>query len=620
MDGSIALNQAVREYPHPSARYREVFNATARELGLPYRWTRDEDNPNAIDPAELDGYQGSAFDDATARDLKTVLKTIEERRLEHVEKSFLYHKRYPFRAPLERLSPVERRAVEHFAHKVKPLLSRIEAVQNDPEAPAQQAWMKDYGDYYSGLLFERYHREQLAGPLASEPAASLFPFFPDQPEINGMIGPGITLEDFRCLAASLPPDADELRPTTALFRDEEGAIACQAWPLHPSVREEHRALAKELEAAAELEVEGEQLDPAVQRQLKAWARFFRYGSRDAEAAAVQASIDAGESGGNLRIHLGPSESYWPDNTKFPYLLQVGVRIPEIQEELSEWKETFPPVERSLEGIPHYAPRELSLRGGFAEPLYQALTGGFIETYSGREPRGNNFPNYNYGTEGSNRFIVMEALPPLAQQSRRVFDRVVENSLSLESYDHHIVLFATGHESGHLIGPQRDHVTPEGRMGTVFGELWGKIEEPKADLTALEMVRHRYRAGEIDRAERDSFLAAALGYMLTLYASKEKFEAGDAPPHYYGYTLEIGHFFQAGALEMAPSGKLEVEYDRLADSAHDLWRRLITFQAAGDVEGFRSFARQCGESIPEAADALILTSQEPGQDYYVERHL
>lgn len=592
---SIALNSSVRKYPHASARYRRVFNETAKELGFGFQWTRDADNPNAVNADELligkgeDGRVPPEFDKTLAKQVKSVLVAVEENRLERVQQSLSYHDRHPFRAPVETLRPVEQRAVEHLATKVKPLISTLEALQNDPHAREQKQWVEQHGDFFSRTLFQRYHRDQVAGPLARDSKASLFPFFPEKPEINGLIASDITLQDFRTLSSELGPHAEELRPTTALYRDNQGEIVATPWSKTPEVRGEHTRLSKELDKIANLELDGEKLDPLVQSQMRAWANFFRTGTAEAEKAAVQATIDAGESNSKLRIHMGPSESYWADNTKFPYLLQVGVRDSELQEELTQWKPAFKPVENSLSDIPYYQPRELSLRGGFAEPIYQAVTGGFVETYYAREPRGNNFPNYNYGTEGSNRFILMESLPPLSSKAVEVLNDLVVGGCKAgnEAFNKDVVLFATGHESGHLIGPQRDHKTPNGSsMGAAFGGKWAYCEEPKADLTSLEMMRHRYRSGEISKDERDRFLDVSLGLMLTMSAPKEQVLAGQAPPHYAGYTLELGYYFQSGALRME-DGKIAVDRDKFAESSHDLWKTLIRFQAAGEVEKFNN---------------------------------
>jgi hypothetical protein len=64
-------------------------------------------------------------------------------------------------------------------------------------------------------------------------------------------------------------------------------------------------------------------------------------------------------------------------------------------------------------------------------MYQAVTGGFVETF-GREPKGNNYPNYPYGTEGSNRFIPLETYPSFAAPMRGLLEKVTD--LPIGRYD------------------------------------------------------------------------------------------------------------------------------------------------------------------------------------------
>lgn len=607
---SVALNDSLREYPHPSARYRELFNQTARELQLDLQWTGDTRNANAIDPGELkvEGQTPQSFSPQLKQTLQHVLQTLEDKRLAAVQESALFHRRIPFRGPLELLTPAERQAVERFTFEVKPLLDRIEARQHDPRADEQREWMSRHGDFYSNQCFQRTHRDEGVGPPGQNELCSLMPFFPDHLPVNGMVDRTITLDEIQQLT-----DPEALRPTTLLKRDAEGAIYSTPMPTDPAFREDHQALAGALDRIAELD-----LEPALKTQCSAWARFFRTGTAQDERTAVQATIDAGDAPGLLRLHLGPSESYWPDNMKFPYELQVGVRDPDMMQDLKAWQANFPDMEASLADIPHYAPRQLDLRGGFADPLWMTTTGGFCQTFAAREPRGTNFPNYPYGTTGSNRFIPLDAYPPILDYSRQVSEKLLDVELPAPETDlWNEVLLATGHESGHLLGPQRDHVTPGGQhMGTVFGDHWGSADEPKADLTALEMAS---RGHSLTQDEKRDLYVANLQYMLTLYPGKREFEADHLRDHRFGFMLQTGWFFQTGALSLQ-EGKLHVDFPKMEEAAHDLWRRIIACQAGGDLGGFLALSREAVAAIPEEADQTILQAQGGYREYFVEHHL
>lgn len=622
-----------------SARYRARFNAVAQELNLPLEWSNDSHAPFHVDAGELtflpgaqDRYRLSApssvLSEAISADVRRIMATVEQRRLDLVEKSALLHKRVvPSSKGLEKLSRAERRAAELFARDVKPAIDRIEARQQNSRAPQLAKYMGRHGDYYSRILFARFQYDSCAGPqYAGDPACSLFPFFPERPPINGMIDPRITLAGVQALVKSEPTNAASLRPTTILSRRSNGSIRAVPLPRHPDFRTDHQTLAAALERIAELDVGGDRLDPRLQRQLRAWATFFRTGRSSDEARAAQATIDAGEGGGSLRVHIGPSESYWDDNIKFPYLLSVGVRDRSLQELLSRQRDSYQALENSLTDVAGYRPRTLSLRGGFADPVEQVVTGGFLQSFPFREPGGLNFPNAgSYATGGSNRFIFLEVIDFWATQIQQTLPKIVDEELQGWDAIASIRRLAVLHESGHLIGPARDHVTPAGdRMGVAFGASWGDAEEPKADLAAIADARQRYRSGQLSPEEMHAAVLAFVGMMFsTRYRGKAAFLAGKAPAHYYGHVIEAGCLFNTGAMRLVdtPNGRrVHIDDEALLESTHALWKKIIGFQAAGDAAGFKAMGEELARAIPDEADRMVLAANEGTPLVFVERRL
>jgi len=623
MSDSISLNDAVRKYPHASERYRRVFNAKAEELDLDVRWKSDRHDPNSLEPDEVEiaGKGCSSFDPQTTQKIRTVLNKVEAERKELVAKSVGYHEHIDFRAPLDRLKPVERAAVEFLNDEVKPILNHIEALQCQPQADAQVQWMSHYGDPNTKGLFTRFHRDQMAGPWVYDERASLMPTFPDLPPINGMISPDISLDEFKALAAQLPPTAQEMRPTTMLTK-ENGKILAHAIAQDPRFRADHLALADKLEKLSKLKVEGESLHPALRAQFSNWAQYCRSGSLEDESRAVQSSIDAGEAECMLRVHLGPSESYWEDNVKFPYILQVGVSDVELKKEVADWKGTHKALEESLADIPNYQPRPVKTRGGFADPVYGAVIGGFLESFSAREIKGFNFPNYPYpGVEGSNRYQMQESMAPVPGRARELAGRLLDRVP--DKLDDFLDLSTLFHESGHLLGPQRNHITPSGvPLGLAFGTHWGWAEEPKADLTVAEMISRRAQDGQLPQADKQAFMECVATEIMSYYSGKQGYKDGNAHDHYYGFLLQIGYYLQTGAVEKVetPQGpRLHLDSDKIEKSSHDLWRKLITFEAAGAKDDFLAFGNAIIEAIPDDVDKMIMDAQGDARPYFIDRH-
>lgn len=621
MRDSVALNDAVRQYPFASARYQRVFNQRAEELGFDFRWQQDTRDFNSIEPGEIK--QGdstpSSFSPQLKADLKRVLDEVEKERLQLLDQSAKLHQHIPFRAPFEKLKPVEQAAVKILYQRVKPLIDGIEARQHTPQAEAQATWMQKHGTSQAKELFTRFHRDQMAGPLYYDERASLLPVFPEVEPINGMIDRSISLDEFRAKAAEWPADSEEMRPTTVLTK-ENGVIRAHALAQDPRFRADHLKLAQCMTDLANLQVDGQKLDERQVQQFTAWATYFRSGSAEDEARAVQASIDAGESKSLLRVHLGPSESYWADNVKFPYDIQVGVRDQAIQTEMQGSVQQFLELEQSLNDIPNYQSRPVKTRGGFADPIQQIFTGGFVESFYAREVKGVNFPNYPYaGVEGSNRFMLLEAMAPVAGHAREIAGRLLDKVPDkLEETEN---MYCAYHESGHLLGPQRSHVTPSGvPMGLVFGSDWGSAEEPKADLTVIEMIARRAQDGTLTQAEKRSHLEAATNILLSFYPGKKLFEEGKATEHYYGYLLQVGYLLQQGAIQPQENGRLHIDPERVQSASHDLYRKLITFQSLGQRDEFLAFGNSVIQSIPDAIDAKILKAQGEYRPYFIDHQV
>ncbi|MDO8494726.1 MAG: hypothetical protein Q7S68_05260, partial [Deltaproteobacteria bacterium] len=188
-----------------SNRFRERFNDVAKELQIGLQWVEDKKDPLAVNAEELrvaadqlKKYEGAGntpkiFSPELEADVRKILQKVEEERLSAVEKSALQHKRIPYRAPFENLNKAEQKAVVLFETEAKPIVDRIVARQEDPTAPALAGWMVYHGDYYSKILFSRFHKDVCAGSFGKDKTCSLAPFFPDPPAISGMIGPGISL-------------------------------------------------------------------------------------------------------------------------------------------------------------------------------------------------------------------------------------------------------------------------------------------------------------------------------------------------------------------------------------------------------------------------------------------
>lgn len=198
---------------------------------------------------------------------------------------------------------------------------------------------------------------------------------------------------------------------------------------------------------------------------------------------------------------------------------------------------------------------------------------------------------------------------------RLLDKVPDKLEETEN------MYCAYHESGHLLGPQRSHITPSGiPMGLVFGSDWGSAEEPKADLNVIEMIARRAQDGTLTQAEKRTHLEAATNILLSFYPGKRLFEEGKASDHYYGYLLQTGYLLQQGAIQPLENGRLHIDAERVQSASHELYRKLITFQSLGQRDEFLAFGRSVIGSIPDSVDAQILKAQGEYRPYFIDHQV
>ncbi len=615
-----------------SNRYIARFNAEAQTASTTLALGRGGDH--GVQLFETNGAVESSqwtplpadLDETTAARVRHIVQEVETRRVALVKSSFFFNDWVTFCGDLTALNPDERATVRLVMHEVKPLIDQIEALQqNGPAYHGLRQWMGQTGnaDFYAQILWERFHRDTLAGAISRDPAGSLFPFFPDKPLINGMIDASFSLDEVKQLT-----DAGALRPTTVLEHQEDAVVATPL-PLHATYRELHGRLSTWLTYIVARH--GQNLHPKFVAQLEAWAQFFKSGQIEDEARAVQATIDAGEDGGPLRLHIGPSEAYWPDQTKFPYLMALGLKDQTLAATLQDRQWTFQELEDSLAGVPGYTPRTLSPRGGFADPMRQLVTAGFLPTYQVTEPLGYNFPNVGYeGVEGQNRFVVMEGLEAQASGLKVVLGRILDEDVSAWDAQSNLVEFVCAHESGHAIGPLREFETPNGRMGQVFGDHWGSGDEPLSDLIGAIQPAMLLAKGQISEEKYRDLIRAFLAFQIgPRYLGVEKFQAGTAD-HYYGHMIVWGKLLQAGAItvvettqtEKSASGnrRLHLNYDLIPKVAGEMMREIATFQAAGDLAGFLAYGSELVKHISPEVDIVLINAGFGIKRSFIARHL
>jgi hypothetical protein len=140
-----------------------------------------------------------------------------------------------------------------------------------------------------------------------------------------------------------------------------------------------------------------------------------------------------------------------------------------------------------------------------------------------------------------------------------------------------------HELGHYLGPDRD---PLGRpLPQALHEDADTFEEMKADLVALFVGRELQAGGYYTERALRGLYASGVGRMLQ--------KTRPRPDQAYGIMqlMQFNWFLERGALEIDPSHRLVIHYDRYHDTVAGLLKEILAIQAAGDSERAKAFRKR-----------------------------
>jgi hypothetical protein len=162
------------------------------------------------------------------------------------------------------------------------------------------------------------------------------------------------------------------------------------------------------------------------------------------------------------------------------------------------------------------------------------------------------------------------LLPIAQEL------IVDDQLSHVTFDAFFenVMF---HEVAHGLGI-KNTIDGRGTVRAALKEKAGALEEGKADILGLYMVRQLNAQGEMGREAIDDNYVT---FLASLFRSV-RFGAADA--HGRANVVAFNFLQDAGAFTREANGKYRVNMDRMRSATDSLSRVILTLQGDGDYEG------------------------------------
>lgn len=144
-----------------------------------------------------------------------------------------------------------------------------------------------------------------------------------------------------------------------------------------------------------------------------------------------------------------------------------------------------------------------------------------------------------------------------------------------------------HEVAHGLGI-KNLIASKGK-GTVreaLKEHYSALEEGKADILGLYMIKQLHEKGEVQGDLKDYYTTFMAGIFRSV-----RFGAADA--HGKANMIRFNFFKDHGAFERLPDGTYEVNYDKLEAAMADLSKLILMLQGDGDYQGVGKLVAEKG---------------------------
>jgi hypothetical protein len=182
----------------------------------------------------------------------------------------------------------------------------------------------------------------------------------------------------------------------------------------------------------------------------------------------------------------------------------------------------------------------------------------------------------------------------------VLSAEAQKDLDFESFFTHIL----AHELTHGLGPQVIKV--DGRTTSArqeLKELYGSIEEAKADVTGLFALQHMMDKGLLKDSLGQGEAAERKLYNTYLASAFRTLRFGVKSSHARGMALQFNYLRDQGAYILNDDGSFSVNFAKIKPALRDLDRELLMLQARGDYAGAKAMLDKLSVIRPEMQRAM-----------------
>lgn len=390
----------------------------------------------------------------------------------------------------------------------------------------------------------------------------------------------MTREEFENATRDSSARSDSLKSQyTMVRRDAAGRL--RAIPYHQMFAAQHQRAAERLREAAALAD-----DAGLRRYLTLRAEALL---TDDYQASDMAWMDM--KANTLELVIGPIENY--EDALFGYKAAheayVLVKDREWSDRLSRYAGMLPGLQRGIPVAEEYK-REMPGTDSDLNAYDIIFVAG--DANAGSKTIAINLPNDEHVQleKGTRRLQLKNAM-------RAKFDKIlvpIAGELIATDQLQHITFDAffgnvMFHEVAHGLGI-KNTINDRGPVRTALRERYSALEEGKADILGLYMIRQLSSQGEMTGRIEDNYVT----FLASLFRS---IRFGAASAHGRANVVAFNFLERMGAFTREANGKYRVNVERLRAGTDELSRRILMIQGNGDYEGAGAFQAEFGAIGP-----------------------
>lgn len=507
----------------------------------------------------------------------------------------------PMTVDFTSLPKPEQEAAKKLIYQVGPLVEKVYFAQRDPK---NLQYKSDI--IKTGNLKDYLHFWYSGGPWSltvKDPLCSSHREFPSRVPNAGHWPENITDKDIEKIA----PDSPLLSHFVDRYYNEKGEMCSKSINDNELYKHDLQKISSLLEEIATIPGLNHSLKDSLQvraNELKDTVNTAPFYSGDVHWIQSESPLD---------VLVGFYEEYHSPFNKTAIMEQIlGVKDVRYEKLTNEFRNMIPAAEETLAQLlgSDYSKRDFQFL-----PAFICINSvGFADNRCEYVGIAINLPNVSsYGRGDLTKKVIM--LNNVAAREQYVSRPMAESLMDPEQFrqlsSEGLLLATISHETVHGLGPTLGYDTPHGKMDNALGKYSSLLEEAKADLYGITLLRAAQQQGQISTQQ----LQEAVLSLFPHYSRGLSY--GNDDVHGEGVMVEITALTKAGVLVETPEGryKFDFTHPNFYSAFEKTGVEIMNIQKRGDYAAAEKLVLEAKQNLPSRMKEQMTVLAEQPRDFY-----